>query len=684
MRTLLRLLLGSWLLASAALGASTATATADSTATAPADTSGYELEDLVVTESLPEREVTRQELSRDEIRLLPGFGGDAIKSVQALPGVARPSMFDQGAIVVRGSGQFDTRYYLDGIDIPLLFHYGGVKSTYNSMSLSSVDLYPGGFNTRYGGCVGGVVEIKGRPGRAGSWRKVVDVSLLDSSILAEGPLGDDFALLINARRSYAGEVVNAALSGNDDVSMAVVPYYWDLVGRLDWWPDGDDHLFLTVFAAKDRMQLIFPDESEGSSDVTEATDAIDFDLYFDRTILGWDRDFNPDLRNELRACYGNSNDSGHVFGFFRFRSEVPLFQLRDELSWRLSDRVKARAGLDMVWAPVDYEVEVVGWPVSLEKMTFSDHAAYANAELHLGDRLLLTPGLRYDRYRHLDEGEPSLRLTGRYHLNDAHTLTGAVGTYNQGPSPIGHSTDPIYGNPALPPTVATHVTLGDEWRVSRRLNAKVEAYYNTQDRIPAFTDSLDLNFLPDTDGRMFGLEMMLRYNPTDRFFGWLSYSLTRSERRYARRPGPDIEDWSPGDWLPFEYDQTHHLEAVGSWNLKSDWTVGGRLIFVSGNPVTPIRSYGGGAYEFDADTGSYVPVSGAYLSDRLDPYVRLDTRVERRFGGWGADWSLYLDVQNANYFVYNSPEGYVYNYDYSRRKEYGWIILPALGLKVEF
>ena len=184
MRTTIRLLLGAWLLTGAALGAPPAPAPPDTTAAAAADTSGYELEDLVVVESLPEREVTRQELSRDEIRQLPGFGGDAIKSVQALPGVARPSMFNQGAIVVRGSGLFDTRYYLDGIDIPLLFHYGGVKSTYNSMSLSSVDLYPGGFNTRYGGCVGGVVEIKGRPGRAGSWRRVVDVSLLDSSLLA--------------------------------------------------------------------------------------------------------------------------------------------------------------------------------------------------------------------------------------------------------------------------------------------------------------------------------------------------------------------------------------------------------------------------------------------------------------------------------------------------------------------
>ncbi|MBU1675248.1 TonB-dependent receptor, partial [bacterium] len=646
--------------------------------------SGYVLDDLVVTERLPEREVTRRALSREEIRVLPGFGGDAIKSVQALPGVARPGMFDQGAIIVRGSGQFDTRYYLDGIDIPLLFHYGGVKSTYNTLYLASVDLYPGGFNTRYGGCVGGVIEVKGRPGRAGRWRRAVDVSLLDSSILAEGPLGDDFALLINARRSYAGEVLDAALSGTDDVRMAVVPYYWDLVGRLDWWAGADDHLFLTVFAAKDRMELIFPDESEGSSDVTEATDAIDMDLYFDRFILGWDRDIGPDLHNELRACCGNSSESGHVFGFFRFESDVPLYAVRDELSWRPSDRVKTRLGVDMVWAPVDYEVEVVGWPASLAAMTFSDHAAYANAELRLHDRLLLVPGARYDNYRHLDEGKPSFRLTGRYDLDESHTLTAAAGTYNQGPQPIGHSTDPVYGNPALPPTLATHLTLGDEWRVSRRVSAKLEAYYNTQRQIPVFADSLDLNFLPDADGRMFGLEMMVRYHPTDRFFGWLAYSLSRSERRYARSPSIDLEDWSPDDWVSYELDQTHHLEAVGSWTLNERWTVGGRLQFVSGNPTTPLRSYAGDYYEFDGDTGSYVPVAGAYLSDRLEPYVRLDTRVERRFGGWGADWAVYLDVQNANYFVYNSPEGYVYNYDYSKRKEYGWIILPALGLKVEF
>lgn len=656
----------------------------DSVAAVHADSLTYTIEEIVVVDHVQEKEVTRQKLNYEEIRVLPGFGGDALKSVQALPGVARPSLLDQGAIVVRGSGQFDTRYFLDGIDIPLLFHYGGVKSTYNSMALASVDLYPGGYNSRYGGCIGGVIEIKGRPGRAEAWRRTIDVSLLDASIMAEGPLGGNASLLFNARRSYAGEVISAALSGNDDVNMAVVPYYWDLVGRLDWWPGVDDHVFFTVFAAKDRLELVFPNENEGSSDVTEATDAIDMDVYFDRFIMGWDRWLAGDLHNELRAAYGKSRERGHVFGYFRFDSDTPIFSLRDELQWTPVPRVRANLGLDVIRAPVDYEVEVVGWPVSLEDMTFSDQAAYANVELGLGERLTLVPGARYDYYSHLEQGAASLRLTGRYLLNDRHTLTAAVGSYNQAPQPIGHSTDPVYGNPNLPPTLATHVVLGDEWRVSDRLSAKIEGYYGVQSQIPALTDSLDLNFVPDADGRMYGLEMMLRYEHGDRFFGWLSYSLARSERRYARSPDPGVTSWRPGDWLPFEYDQTHHLEAVGSWRLGPRWTVGGRLVFVSGNPVTPNLSFAGGAHEFDADTGEYVPVEGAYLSDRFDPYVRLDTRVERRFGGWGADWAVYLDVQNANYPLYNSPEGYAYNYDYSKRKTYGWILLPALGLKVEF
>ncbi len=659
---------------------------------APSAATDYEL--VVYGEAQP-REVTRQRLSVHEVERLPGFGGDAVRSVQALPGIARPLLTDPGAIVVRGAGGTDSRFILDGVDIPLLFHYGGVKSTYNSLALGSVDLYPGGYGPRFGGCVGGVIELRGRPARADGWRRIVDAGVLDASLHVEGPLGARGGLLLTARRSFAGEVLRAVLADRDNLELTLAPYYWDGVLRLDWQPRATDRLFVTAFAAKDRMELVFPEDDRGSAEVNLDTDAIDVDLQFSRFILGYDARLGP-ADNELRAAWGQSAETGHVFGYYDFDLSGPYTKLRDELTVRLGSRLDARLGVDFTDVPIRYRVRALGWPASTQDKGSSAFAYFGALEWRPTRWLQLAPGLRRDEYRHLGLGETSLRLSARCRLGAAHTLTAAIGSYNQPPQPLGQSTDPVYGNPQLPPTLATHLTLGDEWRLSDVLSLKAEAYYNTQRQIPVLTDSLGLNYAAAGEGRMAGLELMLRREVGERFFGWLAYSLSRSERRYPLRPSefnqdPGFDnqpgaqgDWDPGRWVPFALDQTHHVEAVGSWRLGGNWSTGLRLQFVSGNPVTPLRSLDAGEFEFDADTGNYQQVRGEYLSDRMWPYFRCDLRVDRQFRSRGAAWTVYLDVQNLNYFIYNSPEGFYYNYDFSERREYGWIILPALGCRVEF
>ncbi len=308
----------------------------------------YEL--VVYGEAAP-REVTRQRLSVVEVERMPGFGGDVVRSVQALPGIARPLLTDPGAIVVRGAGGGDSRFILDGVDIPLLFHYGGVKSTYNSLALGSVDLYPGGYGARFGGCVGGVVELRGRPARSEGWRRIVDASALDASVHVEGPLGERSGLLFTARRSFAGEILRAALAGQENLELTLAPYYWDVVARLDWRPRPADRLFLTAFAAKDRMELIFPEDERGSPEVNLATNAIDLDLQFSRFILGYDARFGERVGNELRAAWGQSAESGHVFGYYDFELSGPYTKLRDELSLQLSPALGARLGLDFTDVP---------------------------------------------------------------------------------------------------------------------------------------------------------------------------------------------------------------------------------------------------------------------------------------------------------------------------------------------
>ncbi|MBK7189632.1 MAG: hypothetical protein IPH86_13340 [bacterium] len=100
----------------------------------------YDAQEVVVYGRRPELETSRQSLARHEVERLPGTGGDVIRSVQALPGVARRRCPTRRRHRAR-QRNFDTRFLLDGIDIPL-FHFRGVKSTHNSLSLGSVDLYP--------------------------------------------------------------------------------------------------------------------------------------------------------------------------------------------------------------------------------------------------------------------------------------------------------------------------------------------------------------------------------------------------------------------------------------------------------------------------------------------------------------------------------------------------------------
>ncbi len=640
--------------------------------------------EIVVYGRGPEKEVTRQSLSAFEVERLPGFGGDVVKSLQALPGVARPTMSDPSAVVVRGSGNYDTRFLLDGVDIPLLFHFGGVKSTYNSLSLGSVDLYPGGFGTRYGGSIGGVVELRGRPAHTDRWRTVLDASLLDVSFHTEGPLGNGFALTLSARRSVIGELASFALKDNDEVNLSVAPYYWDTQARLDWDNGGNHRLFLTYFSANDRLQMIFPEDASGSPEVNEATDEVELDLAFNRFIFGYDADLSDRVHNELRLSAGRNRETGHILGEFRFEGKGPVYGLRDDLAVTWRPGLVSHVGADLLYSPYSYEVEINGYAASkLEAKKFSDLGTYVNFEWRPVPNLLITPGVRYDYYEHLNEGLASVRASARWDYRGNRTLTASAGTYNQAPQPIGQATDAIYGNPDLPPTTARHLTLGHEWRLGDRLSLKVEGYHNTQDQVPAFADTNDVNFLPDAEARMYGLEFMLRHESDGGFFGWLAYSVGRSERRFARDPGNGT-DWDSSQWYLHNMDQTHHIEAVGSWQLGRNWSFGSRMQYVTGVPMTPNLSFTEGQSEYDADTGSYAEVEGDYNSDRVAPYFRMDLRVDKKFIKRNSIWSVYLDLQNANALVYNSPEGYTYNYDYSKRTSYGWIFVPALGVQVEF
>jgi hypothetical protein len=165
--------------------------------------------------------------------------------------------------------------------------------------------------------------------------------------------------------------------------------------------------------------------------------------------------------------------------------------------------------------------------------------------------------------------------------------------------------------------------------------------------------------------------VLLRRELARGLFGWLSYSLSRSER---------INDPSvtPYGWRLFLLDQTHIIALVASYRLPGEWILGTRIRLVSGNPYTPFVGS-----VLDADGGTFRCLPGAPLSRRLPPFFQSDARVDKRFVFEKWMFSTYLDVQN----VTNHPnaEARFRNYDCSQTVPITSIpFFPAIGLRAEW
>jgi hypothetical protein len=168
---------------------------------------------------------------------------------------------------------------------------------------------------------------------------------------------------------------------------------------------------------------------------------------------------------------------------------------------------------------------------------------------------------------------------------------------------------------------------------------------------------------------MFGFELMIRYLRGKHFFGWLAYTLSRSERRNSVHH----------DWTLFEEDIPHYLQLVGGVHLPLDWDAGIRLQFATGKPQTPVT----GRYLYE-NSQVFVPQYGEPLSIRTDPYFTLGLRFEKVRVKKRFSYSIFLDIPDLLGTFYASPEFYVYNYDYTERQSFSMVPLIMAGFRLEY
>jgi outer membrane receptor protein involved in Fe transport len=322
-------------------------------------------------------------------------------------------------------------------------------------------------------------------------------------------------------------------------------------------------------------------------------------------------------------------------------------------------------------------------PLTSDHLTMSNHgyeaspALYLAADVQAHERLLITPGVRVDWFTGTPHTYVQPRLMMRAKLAERTFLKMGAGLFEQPPQPP--YGDAVLGNPRIRAEEAWHVTLGLETRPIPKyppFSVELNLFYKDISYIAVSSDHYILSdgkakpesYTDEGIGRVYGGDLLVKHDSSKYVYGWIAYTLERSERQDHRGEA----------WRPFQYDQTHILTLVLGTHLPWEIDLGLRLRYVTGNPETPLL---GGSY--DADRDVYVPVSGAPWSGRLPDFVQLDARIDKRFIFKGWVLALYLDVSNVTY--HSNVEGYTYSYDYRRRAPIsGLPILPSLGIRASF
>ncbi|HMY21980.1 MAG TPA: TonB family protein, partial [Polyangium sp.] len=94
--------------------------------------------EVIVRGARSPREVTKRTIEQRELSRIPGTNGDALRGLQNLPGVARPPGL-AGILLVRGAAPQDTQTFVDGTQIPLIYHFGGLSSVVPTEMLDKID-----------------------------------------------------------------------------------------------------------------------------------------------------------------------------------------------------------------------------------------------------------------------------------------------------------------------------------------------------------------------------------------------------------------------------------------------------------------------------------------------------------------------------------------------------------------
>lgn len=615
-------------------------------------------------------------LNRAEVRQLPGAFGDPFRAIEALPGVT-PLISGVPFFYVRGAPPGNVGYFLDGIRVPLLYHIGLGPSVIHPGIVKQVDLYPGGYPARFGRFAGGIVSGETAEPRTDVVHGEASVRLVDAGALVEAPFASGKGTaLVAGRYAYPGLVLQL-------FAPEALLRYWDYQSRASYEVTPDDRLTLFSFGAYDYLGEVQPDGS------TETF----FNTMFHRVDLRWDQRHGANTNSRTALYVGLDRTQGEEGTFLRDR----LMHLRHQLDYRASDQATYSVGADFALDHYDVRFTDQEDQDDIGRLfpPRTDYAmgTFGQVEWKPERWLTVTPGLRVDWYysnaAYALAVEP--RASARYDVAKHWRLIHALGVAHQPPAFViplpGFQISGLEDGLQRSVQHSAGVEADLPWDITGSVTLFQNAFFDMTDALSrrgrneeeeetggsgsgsgdGGSDDGDDDaeqFSERALGHSYGVEVYIRRRLTKAIGGFISYTLSRSERSINRES------------FPSGFDRTHVLNLALSFNLGKRWRAGTRAVFYSGYPLSS-----------DALAG----VRSEH-PERIPPFWRLDWRLEKRWRlGKTGSWALVFEVVNTtlnketiDVECDRFEDGLGNTSQTCREEQIGPVTIPSIGVEAFF
>ena len=635
---------------------------------------------------------------------VPGSLSDPLMAVFSLPGVISEGD-GGGAPAVRGSSPSDNRYLVDGAPAAYVFHAFST-SIFHENIIQNFELYSAGFGPRYSNAIGGVFDIKLRDPKAQDISSKVDISILRAGIFTEGEVTDNSAFYVSARASLLQYFYDTDEADQEDgIRVQDAPEDTDYQFKYQY-RIGDAHkLTLSANGASDLAAAEFTERSTEVMEEPDFAGNAKIKNQFNNQNLRWQ--FAPDERQELDVQIGHYQKQEDTFWggdnyFFDITTEDNYALVHYDLL--LGERHTLSLGAEANDTQYRYDARFINYVctefdpdcelrrgellVAADDVNIREHSAYINDHWLLSDRVAVDVGVQTHYNNYTDETFTHPRIAVAWEFIDNWTINTSAGSYNRLPD-----IDKIFpeiGNTELKSPTSNHYTFGIKHELDNEWSWSVTTYYKTMDDLPLASD-VNLNngssvanntnnnnsalYTNDVEGDAYGVDIFINKGLTERWYGWLAISASRSTRT-NKLTGVERD---------YYLDTPLVLNWVMNYQLNDRWTMGTRLTAQSGRAITPIV----GVQPNPWFEGRILPVYGEPYSENLPVYTRLDVRFKRDMTLWGYTGTYNIDILNA----LNRRNVTDRNLDYKRTQsaqdfkledEVGMGIIPAVGMSLSF